>query len=370
MSLIDAITDIMIKLRQGRFPNEQAISQGIVLRLLKELNWDIYDTNLVWPEYQTGQGRADFALCHPASKPAVFIEVKQPGKASEGVVQALQYAFHIGVPFVVLTDGKTLSFYLPAEQGSYEDRRVYKLDLFERDASEAAMTLANYLEHQRIESGEAIETARKEYRSRNRRAQARSALPDSWRELVEKNDEMLIEIIASAVESKSGIRPDEDDIISFLSNLSVTTATTSSRSSSVIPNSVTPTPTLPNTVSLTTFPAGSTRSGSLILQGTKRPYSTAKEAMLIVLNEMAQKDPSFLQRCYQHPDNRGNKRAYIAPTLDELFPDRPDLSENNAPLPGGWFVTTNINNTRKKSIIRMATEVAGLKFGNDVIVDF
>ncbi len=370
MSLIDAITDIMAKLRQGRFPNEQAISQGIVLRLLKELNWDIYDTNLVWPEYQTGQGRVDFALCHPASKPAVFIEVKQPGKASEGVVQALQYAFHSGVPFVVLTDGKTWSFYLPAEQGSYEDRRVYKLDLFERDASEAATTLANYLEHLRIESGDAIETARKEYRSRNRRAQARSALPDSWRELVEKNDEMLIEIIASAVESKAGIRPEEDDIISFLSNLSIAAATTSSRPSFVVPSSVTPSLKLPKTESLSNVPAGTTRSGTLILQGIKLSYSTAKEAMLIILREMAQKDPSFLQRCYQHPDNRGNKRAYIARTLEELFPDRPDLSEYNAPLPGGWFVTTNINNTRKMSIIRMATEVAGLKFGNDVIVDF
>ena len=38
-------------------------------------------------------------------------------------------------PFVVLTDGETWSFYLPAEQGSYEDRRVYKLDLFERPPS-------------------------------------------------------------------------------------------------------------------------------------------------------------------------------------------------------------------------------------------
>jgi predicted type IV restriction endonuclease len=364
MSLIDAITDIMAKLRQGRFPNEQAISQGIVLRLLKELNWDTYDTNLVWPEYHTGQGRVDFALCHPASKPAVFIEVKQPCKASEGVVQALQYAFHSGVPFVVLTDGKTWSFYLPAEQGSYEDRRVYKLDLFERDASEAAQTLSNYLDQRRIESGEAIETARKEYRSRNRRAQARAALPDSWRELVEKSDEMLIEIIACAVESKSGIRPDEDDVTSFLANLSITTTTTAIRPQ-FVPNTL-----QPRTEQLPSIPASSTRSGTLIFLGIKHSYSTAIEAMLIVLRELAQKDPSFLQRCYQHPDNRGRKRAYIAPTSEELFPGRPDLSVYRESLPDGWFVSTNINNILKKSIMRMATEVAGLNFGSDVIVDF
>jgi predicted type IV restriction endonuclease len=131
MPLESQLTDIVARLRQGRFQNEQAVSQAIVLPILRELGWDIFDTALVWPEYQTGEGRADFALCHPPSKPAEFIEVKPPGKAEDGVRQALEYAFHTGVPFIVLTDGRTWSFYLPAEQGSYEDRRVYKLDLFE-----------------------------------------------------------------------------------------------------------------------------------------------------------------------------------------------------------------------------------------------
>jgi len=34
MSLESTLTDIVARLRQGRFPNEQAISQGIVLREL------------------------------------------------------------------------------------------------------------------------------------------------------------------------------------------------------------------------------------------------------------------------------------------------------------------------------------------------
>ena len=137
MNLEYILSNITEKLRQGLFPNEQAISQGVVLRILQSLDWDTFDTSLVWPEYQTGSGRADFALCNPATKPAIFIEVKQPGKAENAVKQALEYGFHVGVPFVVLTDGRTWSFYLPAEQGSYGDRRVYKLDLYERSPSEA-----------------------------------------------------------------------------------------------------------------------------------------------------------------------------------------------------------------------------------------
>ena len=39
-------------------------------------------------------------------------------------------------------------------------------------------------------------------------------------------------------------------------------------------------------------------------------------------------------------------------------------------LPAGWLVATNLNNVLKKTIIRLATEVAGLTVGKDVIVEF
>jgi predicted type IV restriction endonuclease len=218
-TLETTVAEITARLRQGRFPNEQAISQGLVLRVLQELGWDTWDTTVVWPEYQTGEGRADFALCHPPHKPSVFIEVKQPGKAEDAVRQALEYAFHTGVPFTVLTDGRTWRFYLPAEQGTYEDRRVYKLDLFERPAAEVAETLVRYLAFARVKSGEALETARQEYRSLNRRTQARAAIPEAWNELVEKGDEDLVDLLANAVESKAGVRPEDDDVAEFLAEL-------------------------------------------------------------------------------------------------------------------------------------------------------
>ncbi len=39
MSLETTLTDIIARLRQGRFPNEQTISQGIVLSVLQESSW-------------------------------------------------------------------------------------------------------------------------------------------------------------------------------------------------------------------------------------------------------------------------------------------------------------------------------------------
>ncbi len=132
MQIERTIENIVHSLREGQFANEQSFSQGIVLPILRDLGWDVFNTNAVWPEYSTGEGRVEFALCAPLGKPKCFVEVKQQGKAEDGVKQALEYAFHTGAQFVTLTDGQTWSFYLPAEQGSYEDRRVFMLDLFER----------------------------------------------------------------------------------------------------------------------------------------------------------------------------------------------------------------------------------------------
>ena len=364
MSLETTLSDITTRLRQGKFPNEQAISQGIVLRVFQELGWDTWDTNVVWPEFQTGEGRADFALCHPPSKPAVFTEVKQPGKADESVRQALEYAFHAGVPFVVLTDGRTWSFYLPAEQGSYEDRRVYRLDLYERPPAEAGEILHRYLERARVESGEALEAARKEYRSRSRRSQAKAAIPEAWRELVEKGDELLVDMLTSAVESKAGVRPDADDVAEFLAGLGRPVIVEAQRGSTPLPTTAVAARSIPQRTT-----SESSRSGKLVLLGKAHAYHNAKDAMVIVLRELAKSDHSFLERCSQHPDAQGRKRRYIARTPEELYPDREDLRDMREQLPGGWLVATNLNNVLKKTIIRLAAEVAGLSFGKDVIID-
>jgi hypothetical protein len=71
MSFETTLADVTTRLRQGKYPNEQAISQGIVLRVLQEMGWDAWDPTVVWPEYQTGEGRADLALCiHLPSQPS------------------------------------------------------------------------------------------------------------------------------------------------------------------------------------------------------------------------------------------------------------------------------------------------------------
>ena len=229
-------------------------------------------------------------------------------KPEEAVKQALQYAFQAVVPFIVLSDGKVWSFYLPAVQGSYEDRRVYTLDLFERSPKEAAETLKRHLACARVISGSALETANEEYKNRFRRTQARDAIPQAWHELVEKGNEELVQLLTEAAESIAGVSPDDDDVEKFLAALNESTRAPAR---------------LAGASHITTFEqAGLAEqnarsekelvkhhaSGTLVVLGKKCPYMNAKDAMVIVLSELAKRDPSFLERCYQHPDARGAKR--------------------------------------------------------------
>jgi hypothetical protein len=378
MPLNTTLADITTRLRQSKFPNEQAISQGIVLRVLRELGWETYDASIVWPEYQTaGGGRADVALCHPPSKPRIFIEVKHLGKAEGAVEQALLYAFKSGVPFVVLTDGRTWSFYLPAEPGAYDERRVYMLDLYEQSPDESAEKFRQYLAHESVASGESLRAARTDYHN-GRRSQAKAAIPKAWSELVQKRDSSLIEILATVVESKVGFPPDTDDVFEFLRRLAgpepVVGAFTilSPRPRPAQGSKLTPEQ-LAKRRSVAAKNAAASRhttaSRQLVIRGEEHQCPTAKDAMATVLRALADSDPSLLERCAQHPAAAGRKRHYIARTPGELYPERPDLHHYHERLPGGWLVATNIGNDLKRKLIDLAVETAGWP-REDIVLPF
>jgi hypothetical protein len=91
--------------------------------------------------------------------------------------------------------------------------------------------------------------------------------------------------------------------------------------------------------------------------------------MSIVLRTLAEADRGFLERLSRHPRLGGRTRRYIATSPELLYPDREDLRDLHELLPGGWLVSTNLNNPLKGTIVRAACEVAGLSFGRDVVVD-
>ena len=229
MSLEEHILDIQDKLNNNKYPNEQAISQGVVLRLLETMGWPIYEPTLVIPEYRVNGRRVDFALCTQSDKPMIFIEVKQLGNTLGADKQVFEYAYHKGVPFAIVTDGREWHFYLPAEVGNYDERKVYVLDLVERNVRESLEHLQRYLSFNEVESGKALENAREDYKNVSRERRARENIPEAWRKLIKEGDEILIESVSEKVEALCGFKPAQQQVLSFLKLLEPNSAITETR---------------------------------------------------------------------------------------------------------------------------------------------
>lgn len=361
MELKDHILQIQENIRAGLFVNEASVSQGIVLRILQALGWPIFDSRIVSPEYGVEGRRVDFALCHPPNKPLVFIEVKQIGQSEGADRQLFEYAFHLGVPMAVLTDGQEWHFYLPGEQGLYQERRVYKLDLLERNIDECEARLNRYLDYQASCSGKALEEARREYQGVAKDRQITLTLPVAWAKLTEEPDDLLIELVADKVESLCGYKPDPDTVASFLTN----------GARPVASPQIKPTPPQRPTAQKAPSPSSEQKQLSSIgfsVQGRIHNARNARDVMVQLFEELARKDPTFLERFAARPKH-GKKRRFIARSQAELYPDRPDLGESHSHrLSSGWWIGTNYSRENIEKIIRMACEVAGLTYRTDVLI--
>ena len=351
--LDQAIADIVRRLRKGEYANEAAISQGVVMRLIEALGWPRWDPGIVKPEYPLGAKRVDYALCHPPNKPVILIEVKCPGHALDGERQLFEYAFHSGIPMAILTDGQEWHFYLPAGQGDYKERKVYNLNLLERDTSECVHRLKRYLEYQEVISGNALENARRDYVSEMKKREVRRHIPKAWADLVEERDDILIGLVQERVESMCGYEPDEDVVGDFLDRLSSPPAE--------VPKSF-----AASREASRKKPTENTHYGFSI-RGEFHPAKNAIGAMIDLLRFFANTDPSFLNRFASR--KHGRTRRYVATNKMDLYPDRPDLCEEySKEFVPGWWVGTNFSRASIRKVISLACEVMEMQLGKDIDV--
>jgi len=375
--LLELIARIRERLVQGAYLNEAAISHGVVTPILNALGWDSADPQQLVPEFPIpGRGRIDFALFTLGQRPAVFIEVKGVGLTFEGDRQLFEYAFHEGVPFCVLTDGRQWSFYLPSGQGSYDDRRVYRLQLDDREPEECARILTRYLARDRVRDGSALIDAQRDYRDAAGQRQAVAALPRAWAELVAAPHELLIETVANKAEALCGFKPALSDVAAFLAQLAPDSlSTTGAAARPQIARktggavSVQPDRSKPADQKPATSPEGTAlgdRAVTARIFGQHRSYPTASLALVDVLRSIAARDPAKIAELSSRV--RGRTRNLIARTPNEINPSRPDLARA-AEFSPGWLVGLNVSNREKMAIIRLACEVAGLSMPDDVDID-
>ena len=196
--------------------DEATTKQAIILRLFSSLGWKIFNTDEVKPEYSMSGRRVDYALrINNINK--VFIEVKQIREHLEKhQEQLLSYSFQEGVKLAILTNGITWWFYLPLNEGSWEQRRFYTIDLVEQAPRDIIQRFVDFLSKENIDSGKAITNAENFYRSQQKRKKLKEALPKAWYKIISEPDELLIELIIETTEKSCGLRLEENTVEAYL----------------------------------------------------------------------------------------------------------------------------------------------------------
>ena len=202
--------------------DEAKVINGVILRVLSRLGWDIFETKEVKPEHNVGNGKVDFALII-SDQTKVFIEVKRPRENLEQhQQQLLDYSFQGGVKLSVLTNGLTWWFYLPLMEGVvWEKRRFYTIDILEQPSHAVAEKLIEFLSRDNIDSEDAFTNAEKIYHNKHRKTKIREALPKALGKLVDDPDDLLVDLIIETTEKQCGHRPELDEVAEFLKSTEI-----------------------------------------------------------------------------------------------------------------------------------------------------
>lgn len=199
--------------------DEAATKQAIILKILSILGWNPFNVSEVYPEYSVGNKRVDYALRYN-NRNKVFIEVKKVGEDLERhQKQLLDYSFQEGVKLAILTNGITWWFYLPLNEGSWEQRKFYTIEIYDQDENEIAQKLTDLLSKENVISGKAIENAKAIYTSRQKQSLLKETMPQAWNKLLKEPDPGLIELIAEKTEKLCGYKPNPSTVKEFLNTL-------------------------------------------------------------------------------------------------------------------------------------------------------
>ena len=147
--LLDELVDVIETLKKRIQEHEKALRPyetrtrvALIDPLLTTLGWDVSDPALVTPEYNAGNGRADYALMGTNGHPAALIEAKhlsEPLETSNHQEQVFTYSLVQQVKYAGLTDGDR--WILDDVSVFSGDRRILDVSIANMTAHEAALRM-------------------------------------------------------------------------------------------------------------------------------------------------------------------------------------------------------------------------------------
>ena len=223
-----------------------SVAQGVVLRLLNAAGWDVFDLSQVMPGYRSANVEIGYALMAPRSgsgespPPRVLVEVRSLGESLEAartVNRLLGCCAREGTPLGVLTDGLRWRLFLHTAGENRRDSSFCEIDLAGNPEA-AAEEVDRYVARERVASGQAVRSAERLLRDRNRDELSRQAIMEGWRQVVAGMDDGLLSLVATAAEQRTGLRPDNMLVRRVLSDSrSKLLASGTDRTASAVPHS-------------------------------------------------------------------------------------------------------------------------------------
>ncbi len=367
--LIATIVDVRDKLRRGVFSNEDQVSKGVVMRLLQQLGWDVYDPTQVSSEFRIGSRKVDYALRHGPLGSAVLIEVKDVGKATPaGEDQLFDYCFREGVPLAVLTDGRVWNFYWPAGRGSYEHRRFSVIDLVGGAPPAFVSRLCRYLAFDVVASGQFEENARSDYTANQKQILAKQQFPPVFESVVSNADPRVVAVFCDEVETRCGVRPDEGDVQNYLRTRSEKTVVRKGKSgrTTSAPEHP-PVPTESRRRARRSTPSrtgkGSAQDPQLpafSLFGSNVSCSSDTEVLVGVIRALGEHNPGLYERAA--PRLAGKTRRFLSRNRNQIYPEGSSelVLRSVEKLPSGWWLGTHSSTYQKNEQLKRVRDVAGL----------
>jgi hypothetical protein len=102
------------------------------------------------------------------------------------------------------------------------------------------------------------------------------------------------------------------------------------------------------------------------LFGQPQHAASAIEALVDILRKLSFNSPRFLPALSEKAKAR--TRNHVAASKEDVYPQKPDLMGYTTEIIPGWWLGTNIANREKVRILKQACEVAGLKYGKDLVI--
>lgn len=349
------IEEIADGFRRGDYDDELTVSQRIVVPVLHALGWPVWLPRAVQARFPVQNDEVmAYALCDAGGAPAVLVDVRRDlsseGAISEGVTG---YVRENGVQFVVLTDGRAWSLFLGSGVGGAPGR-LANLDLVGENRRVTSRTLGRYLGFGSVRSGLALRTALADYQAVVEREVARM-FPSAWRSLLLEPPPALVAVLGDAVEREAGIRPAAERVTDFIRRQAGSRKRTlHSREATLGRSRMGPAP---------------TPLFSYTLDGRESEFGSGKELLIAIFRELARRDSTF---CERYADRfAGKKQRYLARRREDLFPNSSNWEEMDATaLVPGWWINTHMSSVQKESRVREACEIAGIGFGEELIVRF